>query len=398
MNRSLRQILADGSLYSGSRSRREDGHGKYKLSKAQLSGPYSESDHPEVPAKPSPLHIPSLDGLRAASILIVFASHAGYANSIPGRMGVAVFFFLSGYLITTLLRIERQKTGTVSLRNFYIRRFWRIIPPLYITIGLIVLAHLVGVFTTPLRPAAVLTGALFVNNYNGVLHVAPMTDLVTLWSLAVEEHFYLIFPAFYLLFLGRQKGSIQALTLGGLCLAVLVWRIILVYSLGETSSLSGAWYRTDTCIDSILFGCIMALWCNPVIEEDRERRWPSWSWIAGVALLVLCLVVRSDAFRDTWRFTLEGIAFMPIFYCAITQADRWPFKLLNTRAFVIVGLGSYTLYLIHLAVLVGMERVVSWPSLRYMPIAMAVCGLYAYAMYKLVEKPCARLRRRFSST
>src|SRR5205807_5364979 len=76
-----------------------------------------------------PLNIPSLDGLRAASVMLVFAAHAGLKDRVPGNFGVTVFFFLSGYLITTLLRIEHDRTGRISLRDFYLRRVLRIFPP-----------------------------------------------------------------------------------------------------------------------------------------------------------------------------------------------------------------------------------------------------------------------------
>ena len=75
-------------------------------------------------------YIPSLDGLRAVSILIVFVSHAGL-DSVPGGFGVTIFFFLSGYLITTLLRREFEADGTIGLGQFYWRRAWRILPPMY---------------------------------------------------------------------------------------------------------------------------------------------------------------------------------------------------------------------------------------------------------------------------
>src|ERR1041385_111615 len=79
--------------------------------------------------KASFFHIPSLDGVRAVSFLIVFLAHAGLEKWVPGYFGLTVFFFLSGYLITTLLRMEYDKSGTISLRDFYFRRVLRIFPP-----------------------------------------------------------------------------------------------------------------------------------------------------------------------------------------------------------------------------------------------------------------------------
>src|ERR1700733_3673943 len=82
-----------------------------------------------VVTKRTALHIPSLDGLRTLSFLIVFTAHAGLDRIVPGGFGVTVFFFLSGYLITTLMRVEAETSGHVSLKHFYLRRALRILPP-----------------------------------------------------------------------------------------------------------------------------------------------------------------------------------------------------------------------------------------------------------------------------
>src|ERR1700676_4428869 len=81
-------------------------------------------------------HIPSLDGIRAIAALLVFIAHAGLEDRVPGGFGVTIFFFLSGYLITTLLRTEYATCGRINLKNFYIRRAYRIWPPMYIALAL----------------------------------------------------------------------------------------------------------------------------------------------------------------------------------------------------------------------------------------------------------------------
>src|ERR1700760_1167480 len=78
--------------------------------------------------------IPSLDGLRAVSISIVLVSHAGYGDVVPGGLGVTIFFFLSGYLITTLLMDEREGSGRIYIGKFYLRRVFRLFPPLLLTL------------------------------------------------------------------------------------------------------------------------------------------------------------------------------------------------------------------------------------------------------------------------
>src|SRR5688572_21709228 len=92
---------------------------------------------PSAESKRAAFHIQSLDGIRAMSVLWVFFAHAGLAEwGVPGNLGVTVFFFLSGYLITTLLRIEFERHGSISLGAFYLRRTLRIFPPMYLTLAI----------------------------------------------------------------------------------------------------------------------------------------------------------------------------------------------------------------------------------------------------------------------
>src|SRR5437762_5937586 len=110
------------------------------------------------------LTIPSLDGLRAVSIGLVFAGHVGF-DLTPGGFGVTVFFFLSGYLITTLLRIEHQGTGRVSLRDFYLRRVLRILPPFYAVLALAIVLALVGFLPGELKAAPLIAQLTHLTNY-----------------------------------------------------------------------------------------------------------------------------------------------------------------------------------------------------------------------------------------
>src|SRR6185369_6348245 len=165
-------------------------------------------------------HLPSLDGIRAASFLLVFAAHAGLERVVPGGFGVTVFFFLSGYLITTLLRMERDARGTVSLRQFYLRRALRILPPFYLVLGLAALAARASVIPGGGEARAIAAQALHVANYWIVLHGYSGEPFGTgvYWSLAVEEHFYIVFPCLFLVLsaLVRDRRR-QAAALWALC-------------------------------------------------------------------------------------------------------------------------------------------------------------------------------------
>src|SRR5579863_10318382 len=209
--------------------------------------------------------IKGLDGMRAGAFLLVLGGHCGF-KWIPNGFGVTVFFFLSGYLITTLLRREWIRTGAVSVTRFYIRRAFRIMPPLYCGMTLAIALALAGVIASDVKWKAVAAIQLFLTNYSEVvLGCSVPLGLSVLWSLAVEEHFYLVFPWLYrnLLRLGMRQSQ-QALILGCICLVVLIWRSCLMFEFHTF------WNRvytgTDTRLDSILFGSIMAIAANPAID------------------------------------------------------------------------------------------------------------------------------------
>ena len=131
--------------------------------------------------------IPSLDGVRALSFGLVFFGHVGYNGFIPTTFGVTVFFFLSGYLITTLMRQELANSGTVSLRHFYMRRAVRILPPFYLVLILAVFASAIGLSPSTAEPQSIWALALHWSNYYMVEHdnqgFPPGTGVY--WSLSL---------------------------------------------------------------------------------------------------------------------------------------------------------------------------------------------------------------------
>ena len=355
-----------------------------------------------APRPSGEFHIPSLDGLRAISFLVVFAAHAG-ANQfgIPGGFGVTVFFFLSGYLITTLLRLEFTNSGAVSLRDFYVRRLLRIFPPFYAILSLALLLTAAGVLPGRLEPLPVLAQIGHVTNYWAIAKGFDGQPLGTgvYWSLAVEEHFYLVFPLLFLLLQralpGRFRRQAQVLLL--LCAAVLAWRLYLVLGLGVPENRT--YLASDTRVDSILFGCALALGANPMLDRPRlPAPWFRWLVLpAGAALLIFCFVYRAPWFRETLRYSLQGIGLTPIFIGAMREPGFLPFRLLNLRPVRRMGVLSYTLYLVHQVVLYSVER---WqgraPALLLAALALLVSLLAAELVHRAIERPCARLRRRLA--
>jgi peptidoglycan/LPS O-acetylase OafA/YrhL len=180
-------------------------------------------------------HIPSLDGLRGLSVLLVLSSHtlqsAQLPDVIPGSFGVTVFFFLSGYLITTLLRVEVEDTGSIAFGKFYLRRALRIFPPFYLVLLLAALRGHYGILihtANHMEWSYVLGQALQLTNYLQIYfpteHLAPGTDIF--WSLAVEEHFYLIFPWIFLWLVRleepRKRAAVLLAVLPGIRAAFLL--------------------------------------------------------------------------------------------------------------------------------------------------------------------------------
>lgn len=341
-------------------------------------------------------HIKSLDGIRAVAALIVFIAHTGLDWLVPGGFGVTIFFFLSGYLITTLLREEYSAHGHIKLGRFYLRRVYRILPPMYIAFALAALLAALAGMQGSVRPAAVIAQLLQLTNYyviaNGEQHLVPYTGVM--WSLSVEEHFYLLYPLALLLLLPRfERRHIGAL-LYGVCALVLLWRCVLVGLLHFGSDYS--YMATDARIDSLLFGCALAIGWNPALERDShwsERQW-ALALGGGLALLLFSLLYRDTTFRDTLRYTVQGVALLPVFCCAI-RFHHWPvFRWLEWPLVRGLGLISYTFYLVHFTALGLAERLLGSNGLLRALLGLAFTVGFSWLMYLLVERRLAELRRR----
>ncbi len=360
-------------------------------------------------------HIPSLDGLRAVSIVIVFLSHAGLHRYVPGLFGVTIFFFLSGYLITTLLRLECEQTGGVSLRQFYLRRTLRIFPPFYLALAGVLGLTFSGALQGEFSWKAVTAQALQCSNYFEIFGgTGQLPGTEVLWSLAVEEHFYLLFPLLYLaLQRAVPKPRNQFTVLMLLCAAVLVWRLVLVFSLhaiplnAATDHHPRICHATDTRLDALLFGCALAVWGNPALDPTRRGRrfWITLGVPAGVALLLVSFAIRGTAFRETLRYTLQGLALFPVFIAAIRYSNWSVFRALNWSWVRRLGVWSYSFYLTHSIIIACVQQWLKLPAgsdgrTRFLwlvlqgVVAFAVSLLASALIYRSVEKPCTRLRQR----
>jgi len=340
--------------------------------------------------------IPSLDGWRALAISIVFLSHAGLGKLIPGGLGVTIFFFLSGFLITTLLLREFKKNDFINLRAFYIRRFLRITPPMLIVVSLAYLFVFFGFSAGGATIKGFVSQVFYFANYYGLYFDTGNTTPVgtgVFWSLAVEEHFYIFFPAVFIYFLRDNRLKYFGSFLLILCVFVLMWRMTLagLFSASENR----LYYASDTRIDSIVYGCFLAV-CG-------QKKLPDWvlnrgvgvfSIIAGVVLILVSVLVRDAWFRETFRYSIQGVALLPLFFYSVARPDWLVFKILNNKYVKKIGVYSYTIYLVHYLLMENISVIFS-NGLISAIVSLVFSLLIAWLMDRFVDKMLLPVRARF---
>jgi peptidoglycan/LPS O-acetylase OafA/YrhL len=353
----------------------------------------------ETIAAPNSLYIPSLDGIRAISVFIVFLSHTGLGSIIPGGFGVTIFFLLSGFLITTLLRMEFSRYQRINLRDFYLRRVLRILPPLYVTMALAIGLYFIGTEHVVIPLAGTIAQALQVSNFYSIFSTsgAILPGTGVFWSLAIEEHFYLLFPLLYVWMIPRFSVRHQTIVLLALCAIGLAWRCVLYFHFHADPIRT--YYGTDTRFDSILLGCIFAIVANPILKDPLHAwclRQMKWLLPLAVVSILVTLLLRDEGFRETLRYTLQGLALIPLFIAAIHYQDAWPVRFLNLPFMRFLGVLSYSLYLCHAVFLETIHR--NWDTNPVLTnVVGLVCALgFSTMVHYWVERPCTKIRKRLS--
>lgn len=345
--------------------------------------------------------IPNLNGVRALAVSVVILSHAGLSHVIPGGFGVTTFFVLSGFLITTLLIREHQRTGTVSLSKFYARRALRLMPPLYVVTLLAVAAVQFGWIKGASDPAAVASLLLYYANYYLVFAggTGIPEGLSVVWSLAVEEHFYFFWPP-VLLWLFRRRLDRRSLSwlLGLASVGVLIWRLALALWL-EPPEMYVEW-ATDARLDSLLAGCWLALVRNPWLHppQARDRRLDAMLLLAAAVLIVLSLAIRDPLFRSTLRYTFQNVGLMILLWLVVARAQAWPYRALSHPVADYLGRVSYSLYLAHFLLICAFVRWFPEGSFWLHSVVPVMASLlFAELMRRWVEEPVAGMRARLQA-
>ena len=343
-------------------------------------------------------YVKELDGIRAIAIGIVVCAHYRLVP-VPGGFGVTLFFFLSGYLITTLFYSEYKSTDKIDILKFYLRRWLRLTPPLVISILIGITFYRitrVAVSGTPVPIGTTMAALLYYTNYYDLAWAMEPSSVIPFgvcWSLAVEEHFYLLWPLFIKKNIHDTSRLIMIIV--GACILVVAWRFVAHCMLSVSTDYTGI--ATDTRIDSILYGALLRVlfetpWASTVVNICKARS----SRIIGIFLLIITFVVRDDNFRETIRYSLQGIALMPLFSVVLldqpTTAIR---RVLASPVMVLIGRLSYSIYLFHLLARTPAEVIFGSPyRIESIASGLLVTGVLAYTVYIFVELPISSIRHR----
>lgn len=368
-------------------------------------------------SRPSARHISSLDGFRGIAFLLVFCRHYGLSShaksdvlrifatiNAGGWIGVDLFFVLSGFLITGILLDTREGKG--YFRNFFARRILRIFPLYYGVFFLLLLL-------TPVLHLQWHRGHLLYIAYLGniasvsnshLTEVAPYVSLLHLWSLSVEEQFYLFWPLLIFFVTCRRRFGWVCIGLSGFALAI---RILLLATLPIGTAYELCYALLPTHMDGFLYGALAALWIRSRPLQSIQPLARRISLGAGVGLACIFAFAGSDFHSRS--MTLAGYPILAaLFASVLLQAlapHSWASRLGNVRILRFFGKYSYGLYVYH---------VLFWPaSAKLMPIlqrkthSLAIGGLLyvflalassvaaAVISYHLYEKRWLAMKRFF---
>ncbi|SAL56993.1 acyltransferase [Caballeronia peredens] len=354
-------------------------------------------------------HVQELTGLRCVAVTMVVIGHAqhmingGYSGFLAplrlisdGRLGVLIFFVLSGYLITGILNAEWKASGSIRLLPFYAKRALRIWPAFYSYLAIVALMSFAGLLDIDHRQ--VIVAALHLWNYSGIAGMSSLNAahadgawyLGHFWTLALEEQFYWFWPP--LLFHILKRGNQRALV--ALIVLVPLVRIATYFAVptlrGQLSMM------LHTGIDPILIGCYVAL--NKDALKARVAALPLGPLIPTAMVLLLVFAVPplqaklGGLWHATYGTTIESAMVGFVIVVLISQKDFWFSRLLRTAPFVYVGTISFSLYL--------WQQLFSnahSPVAYGFPLCVIEALIAASLSYYLIETPFLRIKDRFNA-
>lgn len=330
-------------------------------------------------------YLPQLDGLRALACAVVVLHHIPMRFGVGGYIGVDVFFVLSGFLITRILRNEMHATNTINLREFYKRRLRRLTPALVLLCLFVAQIYLV----VPVAPNKheTVVGALLTVTYAGswakAFGWASLGWLAHTWSLSVEEHFYLFWP----ILIRWARTSVDRLLSAVL---VLMTASSLLWFVGVARGwpVDRIVFAPDTRAKDILFGCALAL----LLERGTLSKRPPVA-VGGLGLGVLAawsLVVTKDSALYLFGWPIVLVASASVVWVLVSDATSPLSRWLSHPTLVWTGKRSYSIYLWHYPLTIFNAAVVHWSAPgRVLVAALTTSTSVALAAwsYRFVERP-----------
>lgn len=346
-----------------------------------------DAEQGKLASRVSKNYLPSLDGWRAVAITSVILGHGfslgvagGEINSLilnVGAQGVDIFFAISGYLITTLL-LDEQQRGGISLRGFYIRRAFRILPPAYIYLAAVAIIGISGL--VHVTTGEILSSALVYNNY------WPSHSYLTVhfWSLSIEEHFYLLWPSLLAL-----SGLVRAkwFALGGI-LGTILWR---AWSVRHVHLSVPALMRTDMRLDAFLWACLLAILVHSRGRVYRTICTPRFHLGIMAALGTFYVIALVHPMQLT-KLAVQS-ALMPLVVVPTVFLPTYPLtRLLELPLLRWIGKISYGLYLWQ-QMLFHSSALSLIGAAKVFPLKIAVLLAITSVSYYLIETPLVRSGR-----
>jgi peptidoglycan/LPS O-acetylase OafA/YrhL len=364
-----------------------------------------------VPKNEKRRYMPGIDGLRAIAVIGVILYHLNIPWFQGGFSGVTVFFVLSGYLITDILIDEWDNNHKIDYFRFMIRRLRRLAPAL---LTMIFIVTLWVIFTN--HPSFeklrldFLPSLLYVTNWWYIFHnvsyfdrFGPASPLTHIWSLGIEEQFYLIWPLLVMLgvtFIKRKRFRVLAILAG---VVISAWLMAFLYAPGEDPS--RVYYGTDTRAFSLLLGAALAfVWPSQRLSKTLPR-YASWvlemAGLTGVLLLIIMFMVTSEF--DSFHYQ-GGMLLLSIITAFVTAALAHPAsmlaKWLSVKPMRWIGVRSYGIYLWHYPIIILTTPIINTDGLNGWRITIQIAAIMIISAlsYHFVETPIRKGKIKFTLT
>ncbi|HBU9597911.1 TPA: acetyltransferase [Staphylococcus pseudintermedius] len=347
----------------------------------------------------NPRYMPGLDGVRAVAVIAIIIYHLNPQWLSGGFLGVDTFFVISGYLITSLLLTEYHNTGKIELMSFWLRRVKRLIPAvLFLVMGVIVLSLIFMPTEIQKVRADSIAAIFYVSNWWYIMQNVDYFEqfavqpLKHLWSLAIEEQFYLVFPIVLLSLLSfiRRLKSIRIIFLILLVISMIAMMVLYV----PNENVARVYFGTDTRIQTLLMGVLLALVWPPFqlkAKVNRQMRTMiDTAGVVGLAILFICFKFVSETNSILYYGGFFLISTVTLLVIASSVHPSGDFaKFLGNKVFTFIGSRSYSLYLWHYPIIVLIHHQFvqgQIPPLVYV-VEILLMVLMAEFSYKFIEQP-----------